>query len=75
MTENGKRGWRLGRKSERPLRIEALLLFEVMSDSFVTAWTVACQAPLPMEFSRREYSSGLPFPSPGDLLALCLLHW
>ena len=32
-----------------------------------TPWTVACQAPLPMEFSRQEYWSGLPFPSPGDL--------
>ena len=29
--------------------------------------TVACQAPLSMEFSRQEYWSGLPFPSPGDL--------
>ena len=27
-----------------------------------TPWTVACQAPLSMEFSRQEYSSGLPFP-------------
>ena len=34
---------------------------------FVTAWTVACQAPLSMGFSRQEYWSGLPFPSPGDL--------
>ena len=34
---------------------------------FVTPWTVACQAPLPMEFSRQEYWSGLTFPSPGDL--------
>ena len=32
-----------------------------------TLWTVACQAPLSMGFSRREYWSGLPFPSPGDL--------
>ena len=29
--------------------------------------TVTCQAPLSMEFCRQEYSSGLPFPSPGDL--------
>ena len=28
---------------------------------------IACQAPLSMEFSRQEYWSGLPFPSPGDL--------
>ena len=35
---------------------------------FVTPRTVAHQAPLFMEFSRQEYWSGLPFPSPGDLL-------
>ena len=34
---------------------------------FVTPWTVASQAPLSMGFSRQEYWSGLPFPSPGDL--------
>ena len=34
---------------------------------FVTQWTVAHQAPLSMEYSRQEYWSGLPFPSPGDL--------
>ena len=34
---------------------------------FVTPWTVAHQAPLSMEFSRQEYWSELPFPSPGDL--------
>ena len=33
---------------------------------FVTSWTIAQQAPLSMEFSRQEYWSGLPFPSPGD---------
>ena len=32
---------------------------------FVTPWTVAHQAPPSMEFSRQEYWSGLPFPSPG----------
>ena len=35
--------------------------------TLATPWTVACQAPLSMGFSRQEYSSGLPFPSPGDL--------
>ena len=30
-------------------------------------WTVASQAPLSMVFSRQEYWTGLPFPSPGDL--------
>ena len=34
---------------------------------FVTPWTVALQAPLFMGFSRQEYWSDLPFPSPGDL--------
>ena len=33
---------------------------------YVALWTVACQAPLSMGFSRREYWNGLPFP-PGDL--------
>ena len=32
---------------------------------FETLWTVACQAPLPMEFSRQKYWSGLPCPPPG----------
>ena len=35
---------------------------------FATLWTVASQAPLSMGFSRQEYWSALPFPSPGDLL-------
>ena len=35
--------------------------------TLVTLWTVACQAPLSMGFSRQEYWSGLPFSSPGDL--------
>ena len=34
---------------------------------FTTPWTVAYKAPLSMEFSRQEYWSGLPFPSPVDL--------
>ena len=34
---------------------------------FATPWTVACQAPLSMGFSRQEYWSGLPCPLPGDL--------
>ena len=41
--------------------------YSVMSNSFATPWTVAHQAPLSMGFSRQEYWSGLPFPSPGDL--------
>ena len=34
---------------------------------FVTPWTTACQASWSMGFSRQEYWSGLPFPTPGDL--------
>ena len=34
---------------------------------FRTPWTLARQAPLSMEFSRKEYWSRLPFSSPGDL--------
>ena len=34
---------------------------------FPTPWTVAHQAPLSLRFSRQEYWSGLPYPSPGDL--------
>ena len=35
---------------------------------FVNLWTVACQAPLSMGFSRQECWGGLPFPSPGIFL-------
>ena len=35
--------------------------------TLATPWTAICQAPLSMGFSRQEYWSGLPFPSPGDL--------
>ena len=34
---------------------------------FAAPWNVACQTPLPMEFSRQEYWSELPCPPPGDL--------
>ena len=34
----------------------------------MTPWIVACQAPLSTGFPKKEYWSGLPFPSPGDLL-------
>ena len=44
-----------------------LFSYSVVSDSFVTSWTVARQVPLSMGFSRQEYWNGLPFPSLGDL--------
>ena len=49
-----------------------LLLFSrwVVSDSFVTPWTVAHQAPLSVGFPRQGYWSGLSFPSPGGFLTL-----
>ena len=47
-----------------------------------TLWTIACQAPLSMEFSRQEYWIGLPFPPSGNLSnpgieshLLRLLYW
>ena len=53
----------------------SLLAFDIDIDKslsrarlFATLWTVAYQAPLSMGFSRQEYWSGLPFPSPENLL-------
>ena len=42
---------------------------------FVTPWTVVHRAPLPMEFSRQAYWSGLPFLSLGDLGASGVEPW
>ena len=41
-------------------------ILSAVSDS-ANSWTLACQAPLSMGFSKQEYWSVLPFPSPGDL--------
>ena len=49
------------RSGQRPACLRS-----VVSNSAIP-WTVASQAPLTMEFSRQEYWSGLPFPSPGEL--------
>ena len=49
------------------VRLDLLNEQEVKSNSFVTPWTAACQAPLSMGSPRQEYWSKLPFPSPGDL--------
>ena len=40
---------------------------QVVSNSFETPWTIACQVPLPMGFPRQEYWNALPFPSTGAL--------
>ena len=52
------------------LQIVCVCVCELLSRAqlFVTPWTVALKALLPMGFSRQEYWSGLPFPSPGNLL-------
>ena len=44
-----------------------LLSHSVMFNSFATPWIVDHQALLPVGYSREEYWSRLPFPSPGDL--------
>ena len=40
--------------------------------SHVIPWTSACQTPLSMDFSRQEYWSGLPFPSPHILISFTI---
>ena len=40
--------------------------------TLATLWTVACQAPLSMGFSKQEYWSGLPFPSSVVYIYLCI---
>ena len=49
------------------MRSEAKALVTQSCPTLETPWTVAHQAPLSVGFSRQEYWSGLPFPSPGDL--------
>ena len=39
---------------------------QLVSNSLETPWSVGCRAPLSMGFSRQEYFSGLPLPSPRD---------
>ena len=48
-----------------PVKVKVKSLSHVQL--FAASWTVALQAPPSMGFSRQEYWSGLPFPSPGDL--------
>ena len=50
---------------KRIMKVKVKLLSRVQL--FATLWTVAHQALSSMGFSRQEYWSGLPFPSPGDL--------
>ena len=50
----------------RPILKNESVSRSVVPDSAITR-AVALQSPQSMEFSRKEYWSGLPFPSPGDL--------
>ena len=58
-------------QTEFECHLHCILLSKVKSLShvrlFATPWTVAYQVPPSMKFSRQEYWSGLPFPSPGEL--------
>ena len=56
-------------KTTRLFKVKVRVKVKLLSNVrlFATPWTVAHQAPPPMGFSRQEYWSGLPFPSPGDL--------
>ena len=48
---------------ERKVKVKSLSRVRL----FATPWTVGYQAPPSLGFSRQEYWSGLPFPSPGEL--------
>ena len=50
-------------RKERKKKVKSLSHVQLLA----TPWTVAHQAPPSIGFSRQEYWSGLPFPSPGDL--------
>ena len=59
----------VSKRIPRPLTCSCLVLARVHACydvSVMTPWTVAHQAPLSMRFSRQEYWSRWPFPSPGD---------
>ena len=64
----------VSRLKEKKVKVKSLSRVQL----FATPWTVAYQDPPSMGFSRQEYWSGLPFPSPGDLpdpgIKLGLLH-
>ena len=64
--------WRIPGTKEPGVTQSRTRLMRLSSSSsrvqlFVILWTVACQDPLSMEFSRQEYWNGLRFPPPGDL--------
>ena len=70
VSEDGRRRWR-----EKSFLVHLLLLLLSCFSCvrlYVTPWTAAHQAPLSLGFSRQEYWSGLPFPSPMHACVLLL---
>ena len=70
---DGKRSWKgnpLKTEPEKKNNLAVWLRVKVsqLCPTLCDPRTIAHQAPLSMGFSRQEYWSGLPFPSPGDLL-------
>ena len=69
-------------KTKNKITMKVKVLVTQSARLFVTPWTIAHKAPPSMGFSRQEYWSGLPSPSPGrifptqglNLHFLCLLH-
>ena len=55
--------WKLDYKTAEKVKVKLFSHVQL----FGTPWTIAYQASLSIGFSRQEYWSGLPFPSPGDL--------
>ena len=62
-TKREKEKRKKGKREEGERKSSVHILFQL----FRTPWIVACQASLPVEFSKQEYRSGLPFPSSTDL--------
>ena len=69
MVERCDRMWFTREGNGKPLQYSCLEEMKWLSGVrlFPNQWTVAYQAPLSLGFSKQEYWSGLPFPSPGDL--------
>ena len=57
--------WQVPKQDDSKMKVKVKLLSRLRL--FGVPWAVAYQAPPSMGFSRQEYWSGLPFPSPGDL--------
>ena len=64
-THSSTLAWRIGQNQTQQKQLGGGLVAQ-SCPTFATPWTAACQAPLSMGFSRQEYWSGLPFPSPED---------